>query len=329
MNSGPPQRSTPFFPQIRILPGAPFIAPLSLAVVGMHCTSSCYHFPDSQRPPMTSLFVLWFALLTPQATTPATPPPSEPPASQPARPPAPATPTTPTPDQAAPAKPPSPNPDASGIYKSGGGVTTPKVLYQPTPEYSEIARKQKISGVAFISIIVDAQGNPVNVHITKSIADTVGNNKKKHAAALSLDQAALDAVKQYRFIPAMKDGKPVAVYLNVEVNFQVSGIYKGGDGVTPPKLIHRVDPIYSKIARKQKITGITTVSIIIDTQGNPTNAHISKSIADSVDQEYQAAALSLDQAALDAVKQYKFTPAMKDGKPVPVYLNVEVNFRIY
>jgi len=71
------------------------------------------------------------------------------------------------------------------------------------------------------------------------------------------------------------------------------------------------------------------VSLIIDTEGNPTNVHISKSMADTVDQKHREAALSLDQAALDAVKQYKFTPATLHGKPVAVYLNVEVNFQIF
>jgi protein TonB len=52
-------------------------------------------------------------------------------------------------------------------------------------------------------------------------------------------------------------------------------------------------------------------------------------MADTVDQKHREAALSLDQAALDAVKQYKFTPATLHGKPVAVYLNVEVNFQIF
>jgi protein TonB len=76
--------------------------------------------------------------------------------------------------------------------------------------------------------------------------------------------------------------------------------------------------------------GVVTVSIIIDAEGKPQNVHVVHSIADNLlDKYYQAAALALDQAALDVVKKYKFAPAMKDGKPVPVYLNVEVNFRIY
>lgn len=167
---------------------------------------------------MTPVFALWFALFAAQATTPATPPPSEPPAAQPAQPSAPAVPSATTPDQASPTKPPCRNPDASGNYHVGCGVTPPRLTYQPEPQFNEIARQQKINGIVTLSFLVDVQGNPVNVHVIKSIADTV--DPYRQAAALTLDQAAVDAVKKYKFTPAMKDGKPVPIYLNVEVNFQ-------------------------------------------------------------------------------------------------------------
>jgi protein TonB len=123
------------------------------------------------------------------------------------------------PHQTTPAILPSLNPDASGIYVVGDGVTPPKVLSQPPPKFSEIARQQKISGIVTLSLIVDKEGNPVNVHVIKSIADTVGVSQRE--AALTLDQAAVDAVRQYKFSPATKNGVPVAVYLNVNVNFEI------------------------------------------------------------------------------------------------------------
>jgi protein TonB len=160
---------------------------------------------------MTHLFVLWFALFAAQATTPATPPPSEAPATQPTQQPALATPST------APTEPPIPNPNTSATHQ--GVVTAPKILYQPEPQYTEIARQQRINGIATVSFILDAQGNPQNVHVVHSIADTV--DSKHRAAALTLDQAAIDTVTRYKFTPAMVDGKPVAVFLNVKVNFQI------------------------------------------------------------------------------------------------------------
>jgi TonB family protein len=164
---------------------------------------------------MTHLFLLWFALFAAQSTTPATQPPSEP---FPTQPPYPASTSTPIPDQTAPAKPPCINPDASGNYHVGCGVTPPKILNQSQPNFPEDARRQNISGTVTLSLLVDTQGNPENVHVTKSIADTVA--KYQRAAALTLDQAAIDTVKSYIFKPAMKDGKPVPITLNVTIGFE-------------------------------------------------------------------------------------------------------------
>jgi protein TonB len=167
---------------------------------------------------MTHLFILWFALFAAQATTPATPPPSEAPATQPTQQPALATPTAPSPAQAAPAKPTCPNPDASGNYHVGCGVKAPVVINQSEPQFSEIARQQNINGTVTVSLVVDAQGNPQNVHVVHSIADTV--DSRHRAAALTLDQAAIDTVKNYKFKPATKDGKPVPIILNVSIKFE-------------------------------------------------------------------------------------------------------------
>ena len=67
------------------------------------------------------------------------------------------------------------------------------------------------------------------------------------------------------------------------------------------------------------------MALIVDEKGKPQNVHVIHSVVDSVDQKYREAALALEKATVDAVKQYKFKPATKDGEPVAVYLNVEVN----
>jgi len=95
-----------------------------------------------------------------------------------------------------------------GIHKIGGGVSSPVVIYQVEPEFSEEARKAKFMGVVLVNLIVDPQGRPQNVHVIRGVG-------------MGLDGKAVDAVKQYRFKPAMEGGKPVAVELNVEVNFQI------------------------------------------------------------------------------------------------------------
>jgi TonB family protein len=122
---------------------------------------------------------------------------------------------------------------------------------------------------------------------------------------------------------------PTAMQAAPKPNPDANGKYHVGDSVTAPQLLYKVDPEFTKEAKKRKINGITIINLIVDTDGNPTNVHVQHSMADSADKKHRAAALSLDQAALDAVKQYKFAPATLQGKPVPVELNVEVNFKIF
>jgi protein TonB len=87
-------------------------------------------------------------------------------------------------------------------------VSAPVLLYQVEPEFSEEARKAKASGNVLVNLIVDQQGHPQNVHVLRGVG-------------MGLDEKAIAAVKQYKFKPAMEGGKPVAVEMNVEVNFQI------------------------------------------------------------------------------------------------------------
>ena len=95
-----------------------------------------------------------------------------------------------------------------GIRRIGGGVSAPIVLFAPEPQFSEEARKAKVSGNVLVYLQVDASGKPTHVRVLRGIG-------------LGLDEKAKEAVLQYKFKPAMEDGKPVAVEMNVEVNFQI------------------------------------------------------------------------------------------------------------
>jgi len=95
-----------------------------------------------------------------------------------------------------------------GLRHVGGGVSSPEVIYKVEPEFSEEARKAKFMGVVTVNLIVDTKGLPQNVHISRGVG-------------MGLDEKALEAVRQYRFKPAMENGKPVPVQVNVEVNFQI------------------------------------------------------------------------------------------------------------
>ncbi|MGZ7027887.1 MAG: energy transducer TonB [Terriglobales bacterium] len=95
-----------------------------------------------------------------------------------------------------------------GIFKVGGGVSAPRALSTPDPEYSEEARKAKYQGTVVLWLIVDQSGHPQQVKVARSLG-------------MGLDQKAIEAVRQWKFEPAMKDGRPVAVQINVEVNFRL------------------------------------------------------------------------------------------------------------
>ncbi|HEV2137169.1 MAG TPA: M56 family metallopeptidase [Terracidiphilus sp.] len=95
------------------------------------------------------------------------------------------------------------------IYKVGNGVTAPVPLNKVDAKFPKSARKDKsvAGGVVLLRMIVDAQGEPQDVHVV-------------HSYRPDFDAEAVKAAKQYRFKPAMRDGKPVAVSISVEVNFK-------------------------------------------------------------------------------------------------------------
>jgi TonB family protein len=95
-----------------------------------------------------------------------------------------------------------------GVYKIGGGVSSPQLLTKVEPEYSEEARKAKFQGTVLLYVEVDEKGLPRNIRIIRPLG-------------LGLDQKAIEAVEKWKFIPGKKDGKPVAVQAQIEVNFRL------------------------------------------------------------------------------------------------------------
>jgi protein TonB len=101
-----------------------------------------------------------------------------------------------------------PEPEPTGPIHVTGDVQKPEKLNAPPPQYTEIARKARIQGVVILQAIIDEQGNVTNVTVLKGLP-------------MGLSEAAEAAVKQWQFKPATLNGKPVAVYFNLTVNFQL------------------------------------------------------------------------------------------------------------
>lgn len=95
-----------------------------------------------------------------------------------------------------------------GVFRVGGGVSAPAVIFKVDPEYSEEARKAKYSGTVLLSVIVDSEGHARDVHVVKSLG-------------MGLDEKAVEAVLKWRFKPGMKGGVAVNVRAQIEVNFRL------------------------------------------------------------------------------------------------------------
>ena len=95
-----------------------------------------------------------------------------------------------------------------GVKEVGGGVSAPVVLFAPEPEFSDEARKAKVSGNVLVYLQVDEQGRPTHVRVVRGIG-------------MGLDEKAIAAVRQYKFKPAMENGRAVAVEMDVDVTFNI------------------------------------------------------------------------------------------------------------
>jgi hypothetical protein len=94
------------------------------------------------------------------------------------------------------------------MKKIGGSVEPPKVLKSIEPQYTRAARDLQYSSKTVVGLIVEENGIPSRVSVVR-------------AAGLGLDEQTLSAVSHYVFAPAVENGKPVRVQLNVEVPFDI------------------------------------------------------------------------------------------------------------
>ncbi|HXH95143.1 MAG TPA: energy transducer TonB [Thermoanaerobaculia bacterium] len=213
----------------------------------------------------------------------------------------------------------------------GGDVKAPVVIHRVEPIYTVLARKSRISGIVILEAIIDHTGVVKDVQILKPLP-------------FGLDQAAIDAVKQWTFRPGMLNGQPVDVIFNLTILFrapepstsavdstQSSGatqpvlssnaaggppFHVGGD-VTPPIVLDHVEPVYPVEARRARISGIVIVEAVIDRAGVVKDVRVIKPLP-----------FGLSEAAIKAVKQWKFRPGTLYGKPVDVLFNLTVNFHM-
>ncbi|MCX6573954.1 MAG: energy transducer TonB [Candidatus Aminicenantes bacterium] len=196
-----------------------------------------------------------------------------------------------------------------------GDVKPPKLVKQVDPVYPDEARKAGVEGVVILEAKADEQGNVVDARILRSVAP--------------LDQAALAAVKQWKYEPLLIGGKARKVLFTVTVRFTLkddgkakmlekfaAGAVKAEGAIEPPQLIKEAKPVYPEAARAAGVQGVVILSVRADEAGKVIDTMVLRSIP------------LLDQAAIDAVKQWIYEPKVIDGKAVSVVFTVTVRFQL-
>jgi TonB family protein len=174
-----------------------------------------------------------------------------------------------------------------------------------------------------------AAAQPVYAARTQAIGVFDADILEERIMRLTTDLPAVSRTRKVAVVAvavcALLAGAGTAMALSFDVTPQYGAagtaqekVYKVGDGVTGPVLVHSVDARYSEKARQAKYSGVCIVSLVVDRRGMPEHVHTTRRLG-----------MGLDEKAIEAVRQYRFKPATRFGKPVAVDLTIEVNFQRY
>ncbi len=191
---------------------------------------------------------------------------------------------------------------AQRIYQVGNGVSPPRLVKKVEPQYSGEARKARLEGTVLLRVVIGADGKARDFQVRRSLG-------------LGLDENAIAAVSGWEFSPGVKDGQPVNVQAQIEVNFRLldkeSSVawhltrveFQIPDGAERPVVVKTAVPHSIEYA----VSATATVSFDIDEKGEPVNVHVDK----SSDDEWA-------RNVTDALANWKFTPGSSHGAPVSV-----------
>jgi TonB family protein len=197
-------------------------------------------------------------------------------------------------------------------------IKPPKLIKKVDPVYPPEAKEAGIEGSVTLEGTTNKQGRVENVKVLRSVPE--------------LDQAAIDAVKQWVYEPMVIDGKPHGVVFTVTCRFSLDDkklgkSFEGGvvgtdakpaaratGEIKPPKLIKKVEPAYPEEAKEAGIEGTVIVEATTDIYGRVVETKVLRSIPE------------LDQAAIDAVKQWVYEPMVINGEPKGIVFTVTVTF---
>jgi protein TonB len=186
----------------------------------------------------------------------------------------------------------------------GGTVKAPKQIKRVSPEYPVAALTARQQGVVILEATIGTNGKVSEVRVLRSIP--------------SLDSAAVDAVRQWEYAPTIVDEVAVPVITSVAVEFKLTAPppVRVGGAIKTPEQTKRVNPPYPPEAQAANVQGVVIMEATVGADGKVTNVRVLRSIP------------LLDQAAMDAVRQWEYAPTLVNGVAVPVVMTVTVNFTL-
>ena len=198
-----------------------------------------------------------------------------------------------------------------GVSDGADALTRPEIIeYTTPPLYSDEARERGIEGIVTLGARVEPDGRVSTARVLRGLG-------------AGLDQNAIVALRQWRFRPGSRAGAPVAMDAEVDISFNLRNdalnaliandmATRVGPGVTPPQAIRVLS---LKSWRRLAPRGTVVLDVVLLEDGTPKIVRILQSL----DPE-------LDESAVRQFEQWRFSPAMKNGRPVKVRMNAEVRF---
>jgi TonB family protein len=193
-----------------------------------------------------------------------------------------------------------------------GDSTTLEPIKTQKAAYPEEAREKQLQGQVMVKMLVSETGDVDSVEVVSG--DPI------------LAKAAVASAIKWKFKPFIKNGKPVQVFTTVPFNFAFSGNVSDApqkpqrvrvsSGVSSGLLIHKVNPVYPREARQERIQGTIILQARISKEGK------------IVDLNLVSGPPELAPAAIGAVQQWRYRPYLLMGEPVEVDTQIQVNFQL-
>lgn len=195
-----------------------------------------------------------------------------------------------------------------------GSIASPAILYYTDPFYTRTARDNKIEGTVTIEGAFDVRGCMKVLRTVRSVG-------------FGLDENALAALRSWRFSPAKRNGEPVDAIAQIDIDFSLAAAPPSeyddiqtaisAPGISAPTVIRRVEPRYTDEARQARVVGTVILQAVIQTNGTADILKVVKPLP-----------LGLTESALEAIQQWRFRPAIRNGREIPVATNIEVVFNL-